>query len=105
MVAEKDLDRMLPLLLIQPDCFFQQEAMASLHSVQRIFSRFFFKFTIYLNHCFFFNVTISVYKKNERKDGKNYRPITVLSIVNKFFEQKLSDHLTKYIDPHLSTNM
>ena len=48
---------------------------------------------------------IPVYKKNERTDRKNYRPITVLSIVNKIFEQKLSDQVTKYIDPHLSTNM
>ena len=44
-------------------------------------------------------------QKNERTDRKNYRPITVLSIVNKIFEQKLSDQVTKYIDPHLSTNM
>ena len=48
---------------------------------------------------------IPVYKKNERTDRKNYRPITVLSIVNKIFEQKLIDQVTKYIDPHLSTRM
>lgn len=42
---------------------------------------------------------IRVYKKNEKTKVKNYRPIMVLNVVNKVFEQRLNDQIN--LDPYL----
>ena len=43
-----------------------------------------------------------VFKKDDPQDSAgNYRPITVLPVVSKVFEQLLSDQITKQFDSHL----
>ena len=39
-----------------------------------------------------------VFKKEDPQDKGNYRPITVLPVVSKVFEQLLSDQITKQFD-------
>jgi len=46
-----------------------------------------------------------VYKKDNKQDIKNYRPVTVLTVIGKVFEQLLSKQLTSFIDPMLSNNL
>jgi len=45
---------------------------------------------------------VPVYKKEDHKNVKNYRPVTVLPIVDKVFEQLLSEQVTQYIEPYLN---
>ena len=46
-----------------------------------------------------------VYKKEERTDKGNYRPVGILPSVSKLFEQTLHDQISYYIDKHLSPNL
>jgi hypothetical protein len=48
---------------------------------------------------------VPVYKKDDHKNVKNYRPVTVLPIVDKVFEQLLSEQVTQYIEPYLNNNL
>ena len=42
-----------------------------------------------------------VFKKEDPQDCRNYRPITVLPVVSKVFEQLLSDQISKQFDSRL----
>ena len=42
-----------------------------------------------------------VFKKEDPQDSHNYRPITVLPVVRKVFEQLLSDQISKQFDSRL----
>ena len=46
-----------------------------------------------------------MFKKDNKQDIKNYRPITVLTVIGKVFEQLLSKQLTSFIDPMLCNNL
>ena len=46
-----------------------------------------------------------MFKRDNKQDIKNYRPITVLTLIGKVFEQLLSKQLTSFIDPMLSNNL
>ena len=48
---------------------------------------------------------VPVFMKDNKQDIKNYRPITVLTMIGKVFEQLLSKQLTSFIDPMLSNNL
>ena len=48
---------------------------------------------------------IPVFKKDNKQDIKNYKPVTVLTVIGKVFEQPLSKQLTTFIDPMLSHNL
>ena len=48
---------------------------------------------------------VPVFKKDNKQDIKNYRPVTVLTVIGKVFEQLLSKQLTSFIDPMLSSNL
>ena len=48
---------------------------------------------------------IPVFKKDNKQDIKNYRPVTVLTVIGNVFEQLLSKQLTTFIDPMLSHNL
>ena len=48
---------------------------------------------------------VPVFKKDNKQDIKNYRPITVQTVIGKVFEQLLSKQLTSFIDPMLSNNL
>ena len=48
---------------------------------------------------------VPVFKKDNKRGTKNYRPITVLTVIGKVFEQLLSKQLTSFIDPMLSNNL
>ena len=45
-----------------------------------------------------------VFKKDDRHDTSNYRPITVLPVVGKIYEKLLSKQITDFMDPILSDN-
>ena len=49
---------------------------------------------------------VPVYKKEDRRDKANYRPITILIIIDKIFEQLLSkqvnDLFNRILDPFIS---
>ena len=45
------------------------------------------------------------FKKDNKQNIKNYRPVTVLSVLGKVFERLLSKQLTSFIDPMLSSNL
>ena len=46
-----------------------------------------------------------VFKKDDRHDTSNYRPITVLPVVGKIYEKLLSKQITNFMDPILSDNL
>ena len=48
---------------------------------------------------------VPVFKKDNKQDIKNYRPVTVLTVIGKVFEQLLSKQLTSFIDSKLSHNL
>ena len=48
---------------------------------------------------------IPVFKKGDKTDRGNYRPITVLNSVDKVFETLLSKQITKTMNPHLYQKM
>ena len=48
---------------------------------------------------------VPIFKKDNRLDVKNYRPITVLIAIDKVFEQLLSNQVSNFIEPHLSKTM
>lgn len=48
---------------------------------------------------------VPVFKKDNKRDIKNYRPITVLTVIGKVLEQLLSKQLTSFIDHMFSHNM
>lgn len=48
---------------------------------------------------------IPIYKKDDRTKDKNYRPVTVLSSIDKVYEKLLSVQTTGYMEPKLSNNM
>ena len=48
---------------------------------------------------------IPVFKKDERHDIRNYRPITVLPIVGKIYEKLLRKQITNFMDSILSDNL
>ena len=43
---------------------------------------------------------VPIHKKNTRADPKNYRPISLLSVVGKVFESLLASKITHYLDHH-----
>ena len=43
-----------------------------------------------------------VLKNDDRREVKNYRPVTVLPAVDKIYEKLLSKQITEYMDPKLS---
>ena len=46
-----------------------------------------------------------VFKKDDRHDTSNYRPITVLPVVGEIYEKLLSKQITNFMDPILSDNL
>ena len=48
---------------------------------------------------------VPVYKKDNPRDVRNYRPVTVLSVVGKVFEQLLGKQLTTFMEPRLNNNL
>ena len=48
---------------------------------------------------------VPVFKKEDKLDEKNYRPITMLIAIDKVFEQLVSKQMTRFIEPNLSINM
>ena len=48
---------------------------------------------------------VPVFKKDDKLDEKNYRPITMLIAIDKVFEQLVSKQMTRFIEPNLSINM
>ena len=45
-----------------------------------------------------------MFKKEDKLDVKNDRPITLLSTIDKFFEKLIGKQMS-FIEPHLSMNM
>ena len=43
-----------------------------------------------------------MFKNDDRREVKNYRPVTVLPAVDKIYEKLLSKQITEYMDPKLS---
>ena len=43
-----------------------------------------------------------VFKKDDKMEKKNYRPVTVLNAVKKIFEKLLSKHVATKVDLHPS---
>ena len=43
-----------------------------------------------------------VFKKGDRLDKSNYRPISILPVISKIFERVLFYQINEYMDPHLS---
>ena len=43
---------------------------------------------------------VPVHKKRSKSDPKNYRPISLLSVLSKTFEKIVADQLTKFLDRH-----
>lgn len=41
-----------------------------------------------------------IHKKNEKSDPKNYRPISLLSVVSKILEKIIAEQLTNFLDEH-----
>ena len=48
---------------------------------------------------------VPAFKKDNKQDIKNYKPVTVLTVIGKVFEQLLSKQLTSFIDSKLSHNL
>jgi len=48
---------------------------------------------------------VPVFKKDNKKDIKNYRPVTILTVIGKVLKQLLSKQLTSFIDSKLSHNL
>ena len=48
---------------------------------------------------------VPVFKKDNKQDIKNYRLVTVLTVIGKVFEQLLRKLLTSFIDPMLRNNL
>ena len=48
---------------------------------------------------------IPIYKKDDRMKDINYRPVTVLSSVDKVYEKLLSSQTTGFMEPKMSYNM
>ena len=48
---------------------------------------------------------VPVYKKDNPRDVRNYRPVTVLSAVGKVFEHLLGKQLTIFMEPRLNNNL
>ena len=46
-----------------------------------------------------------IFKKGDKHNVENYRPITTLSIIDKVFESLLSKQITHYFDPTLSPRL
>ena len=48
---------------------------------------------------------VPVYKRNNREEVKNCRPITILPTLDKLFEKLLGKQFTEYMDPKLSNSL
>ena len=46
-----------------------------------------------------------IFKKGDKHNVENYRPITTLSIIDKVFESLLSKQITHYFNPTLSPRL
>ena len=46
-------------------------------------------------------IWVTLHKKDNHSDIKNYRPITILAAVDKVFEQLLSNQVTQFMEPYL----
>ena len=46
-----------------------------------------------------------MFKKDNKQDIKNYKPVTVLTLIGMIFEQLLSKQLSSFMDPMLSNNL
>ena len=44
----------------------------------------------------------AVFKKGFKWSKENYRPVTILPIISKFFEKIISKQITNFMDPLLS---
>ena len=44
----------------------------------------------------------SIYKKDDPNKSKNYRPVSVLSVVSKVFEKIMHDQISQYINSFLT---
>ena len=47
---------------------------------------------------------IPVHKKNENREKTNYRPVSILTNISKFYEKLLYNQVSKYFDSLLATN-
>lgn len=48
---------------------------------------------------------VAVFKKEEKIELKNYRPITVLTTIDKVFEKLIRKQITSFLEPNLSINI
>ena len=46
-----------------------------------------------------------VFKKDDKHDTSNYRPVTVLPVVGKIYKKLLTKQITNFMDPILSDNL
>ena len=46
-----------------------------------------------------------MFKKQDASLLKNYRPVSVLTVVSKIYERIMQKHILKYIDRHLSPHL
>ena len=45
---------------------------------------------------------VTVYKKNDKKDKNNYRPVSILSNISKLYERCMHQEISEYFEPLLS---
>ena len=60
-----------------------------------------------LDKCFFpdelkFGVAVPVYKKNDKKDKNNYRPVSILSNISKLHEKCMHQQINEYFESLLT---
>jgi hypothetical protein len=80
------------------------------------FIRYFFKFKIWYIFFIFVNFNdtrmifiykqikqaqvVALHKKNNALDKSNYRPVSILPVISKFFERAIHEQLTEYFNNH-----
>ena len=50
-------------------------------------------------------IWVPIHKKDNHRDFKNYRPITIFAAVGKVFEQLLSNQVTQLMEPYSSNSL
>ena len=43
-----------------------------------------------------------LFKKNSNLDKKNYRPVSILSVISKIYERAINEQLTSYFNQHFN---
>lgn len=45
---------------------------------------------------------VPIHKKNSTLDKGNYRPVSILPVISKFFERSMNEQLTKFFNQHFN---